>query len=254
MKTDVEAKTRISLGMRCGDCCHLSKGPKCFEKMCNELGKTSNSAACPSFNPDLTKLVSVKSGQLQALAHIVNDLGPSQLRLLALTFRNLDYVKKSGFEWGQQVFFSIDTRGNLDSYFSGYVVSSNQSGRILHIASNFDHLQSSSAMLSLETKSVLTEAQFIARKTQLIKQGKIETIVRYQGERYTTLELLRLPKYMYKLLKQSIVETPVNYVPPTIDTVPTTWLDKRIIKSVVPPTIAKAKLSTTRRKFSRQSK
>ena len=226
-------RSRISLGLKCGDCLHHTVGPKVFEKLCSQLGKTLNANACQSFSPNVFKLTFVKQGSIDLLAQLTSELSREQTRLLAFTLASNDYIKKAGFEFGQVVYFSINHEGNLDSYFSAVVIGASAKGDMVHLSSTFEKLQTKAALLSLESNTVLNQEKFNAKRRSLIKQNKIYTVVNVR-ERKTALDFLYMTKTQIHIYKKQLETGPVDYIPPSIDTVPTNWLDSRVLKTLKP--------------------
>ena len=225
-----ETTNRVSLGLKCGDCIHLERGPQRFEKLCSQLGQQPFSEACPEFTPDLMKVSLLKRVDLDDLAALSQRLSQSQTRLFAYAFRNADLVKKAGFEFLSEVVFS--TGGDyLECYVRGRILAADRSGNLCYIYSDFEGLngqEGNLAMLTLMRSSVMSMEQFKEHRKKLISKGRIEEPKR-EGSKRTTLQCLRMTPDERALYRKTLQTKPDEYVPPSIDTVPQSWLDNRVL-------------------------
>lgn len=228
-KKDAEdTNNRVSLGLRCSECQHFNKGPRRFEKLCVELGQEPFSQACPEFTPDMSKLAAVSVMDMRLLAKISKRLNQPSMRLLAYTFRNIDFIKKTGLEFGQTVVFSIDGKDYLENYFSGVVFGASKDGSVVYITSNLEKLNKTNCMLTLARKSVKTLEQFVKHREVLVRKQQIRAPVPNEySTRRSILQLLKMTKGQYQLYLETITHQPKEYTPPTLDAVPSEWLDSR---------------------------
>lgn len=232
VKDATESSNRVSLGMKCSDCIHLT-GPAAFEKPCIQLGKTSFAEACPSFSPDLLKVSVVKKGQLADLAKMVQSLSQPQTRLFAYVFRNIDLIKKSGFEFGEEVVFSIG-QDYLECYVRGRVIGADRAATQVYISSDFEGLNGESCMLTLLRPSVMSMSEFAKHRKELILKGRIAEPKLAQGSvKRTTLQCLKMSPEQRALYRKQLATKPDDYVPPNLDTVPSNWLDNRFVERVI---------------------
>lgn len=233
-KKDAEdSNNRVSLGLRCGECIHFNKGPRRFEKLCIELGQEAFSHACPEFTPDLCKLASVPIMDMRTLADMTATLNQPQLRLLAFTFRNMDFIRKAGFVFGQTVVFSIDGKDFLENYFSGVVIGASKDGSTVYVTSDLETMNKGNCMLTLTRNSVKTLEQYEKHRDVLIKKKRIRAPVpNAYSSRRTILQLLKMTKGQYQLYLETITHQPKEYQPPSLDAVPAEWLDSRQLDAV----------------------
>lgn len=235
IKDGVETNNRVSLGLKCGECIHLQRGPAAFEKRCIELGKASFSDACPSFTPDLVSLSFIKKGHMDVLSEIFNAIMPKQARLLAYTFRNIDFIKRTGFEFGEQVVFSLGA-DHLECFVRGRVIGADRTGEQVYLSSDFETLNSGSAFMTILRPSVLSMKEFQKKRKQLIVEGRIaEPRAAKNSARRTVLQCLKMTVEERALYRKTLASEPEKYVPPNLDTVPTRWLDARELKPLVDP-------------------
>ena len=230
MKTKAADKTvnRVSLGMKCSECLHFTKGPRRFERLCVQLGVEPFSPACDQFSPDQTVLAQVSLDHMRELAVIANSLTQAQLRLFAYTFRNFDFVKKTGYSYGEELVFSIDGRDFLDCYFRGVLIGASKDGRICYISSRLENLNITNCFLSLPKTAVMNLEAFGKHRRKLIDKHKLQAPVPSRmSSKKTVLQMLTLSGDQIKLLRKHLEEKPETYDPPSIDSVPTSWLDDR---------------------------
>jgi hypothetical protein len=223
IQEDKKPRNRVSLGMKCEDCIHYSKGPRKYERLCSSLGVEPFAPACPEFTPDLLQLAEADIQSLVTIAELASTLTQRQVRLLAFTFRNIDYIKKSKFEFGQTVVFSLDGKAYLENYFRGTVFGASKDGKLLYITSKLEDMNTKNCMLSLLTSDVLSMDQYYALREKLIKKGKL----RAPAKKYSAMWLLKLSPEEIKKFYASLEKEPDKYEPPTLDTVPVQWLDSR---------------------------
>jgi hypothetical protein len=254
VKDATESSNRVSLGLKCGDCTHLA-GPAAFEKPCIQLGKTSFAEACPNFTPDLMKISIVKKGHLGQLAELAQALSQNQTRLFAYVFRNIDLIKKSGYEFGEEVVFSIGG-DYLECYVRGRVVGADRAATQVYISSDFEGLNGESCMLTLLRPSVMNMTQYAKKRKSLILEGRIAEPKFGAGSRKrTTLQCLKMTPEERALYRQTLATKPDEYVPPSIDTVPSNWLDSRMLDRMIDSKgAAKKAVSKTTLKSGRSTK
>lgn len=225
---------RVSLGLKCGDCVFLNSGMKRFEQPCGMLGQEPFSHACPEFSPDMRPLMKVATMDIHALAEITGRMSQNQLRLMAYVFRNMDFIRKTGLTFGQPVLFSLDGKDYLENYFRGVIVGASKDGRTVYITSDLEQLNKSQCMLTLMRSEIKTVEEFRTHHAFLVKKNRLRSPVPNKySERKTLLQLLKLTTGEYQLYLQTLTVKPDSYVPPTIDAVPTHWLDSRMLDNSI---------------------
>lgn len=241
-----DSSNRVSLNLKCGECMHLT-GVAAFEKTCSQLGKTSFAEACPSFTPDMRTIGVVKKGHVVQLAELVKQLSQPQTRLFAYAFRNVDLIKKSGFEFGEEVVFSLG-QDYLECYVRGYVIGADRAATQVYLTSDFEGLNGESCLITLLRPSVMKMADFLKHRAELISKGRIAEPKPSTGSvKRTTLQCLRMTPDARALLRKQLQTKPDEYTLPSLDTVPSSWLDGRLLEKVVlsKAEAKKAKASTT---------
>lgn len=235
---------RVSLGLKCGECIHFQKGPARFEKLCTQLGIQSFSEACPEYTPDLYKIASVEDDVMAQMANIAAKLSGPQARIFAYLFRNIDFIKKAGFEFGQVVVFSISGKDILDNYVRGKVVFADRTGETIHITSDLEKLNTRPLFVSLLRPNVMTVDEFKKHRQKLVKEGRIvEPKPSKSSNKRTLLQCLKMSDEAYEVYMSKLRSAPEEYVPPMLDTVPHNWIDQRSVESLleskVPPKLKK---------------
>lgn len=233
---------RISLGMKCGDCIHLEKGPATFEKLCSQLGKTGFSSACASFTPDYMEIASISKMGLAGFAKLVAGVSQRQIRLVNMGLRNVDFVKKSGFEFGQEVVFSIGG-DYLDCFVRGNVLACDSAASKVYLTSDMEGLNNGACFLTLLRPSVYSLDTFKKKRKSLIAEGRINEPKSTKSKK-TTLQCLKLTRQERADYRKTLSTKPDDYVPPTLDTVDSAWLDSRVVKRLIDPVIKKEKRTT----------
>ena len=230
MKTKAADKTvnRVSLGLKCSECLHFTRGPRRFERLCVQLGVEPFSPACDQFSPDQTVLAQVSLDHMRELATIANSLTQAQMRLFAYTFRNFDFIRKTGYTYGEDLVFSLDGRDFLDCYFRGVLIGASKDGRVCYLSSRLENLNKTNCFLSLPKTAVMNLEAFGKHRRKLIDKHKLQApLPNKMSNKKSLLQLLTLSQDQIKLLRKQLEEKPETYDPPSIDSVPTSWLDDR---------------------------
>lgn len=212
-----EGKARLSLCMKCGDCIHFKRGPKRFEKLCKDLKITAGSKACSEFTPDIYKINKVGGPQFaRDLGLIVKDFKGSHFRILSFIFRNLNFIAKTGFRFGQPVYVNLakEKYECVQSYFKGYVIGASPSGEYLYITSKIG--KQSATYIYAYPATVLTWKQFKKRSAKLIKEEKIKLPDTKKGV------VLKAPE-IKKVVKDKNLD---RYNVPTLENAPEEWLQR----------------------------
>lgn len=229
---DQSTSSRVSLGLKCGQCIHLSGVPT-FERPCIQLGKTSFADACPSFTPDMIQISVVKKSHMAALAAITEGMSRPQMGIFAFVFRNIDHVKKARCQFGEQVVFSLG--GDfLECYVRGFIIGADRTGTQVYISSDFEGMNVESAMLTLMRSSIMTMVEFAKhRKTLIANDRLVEPKFDKGSRKRTTLQRLKMTADERAIFRELLKSKPDDYVPPNLDTVPARWLDERTVESLV---------------------
>lgn len=254
IKNAAETSNRVSLGLKCGDCIHLERGPATFEKLCGQLGKTGFSEACSSFTPDMSKISVLRKGEAQTLAKLAISIKPQQARLLAYMFRNIDLLKRAGYDLFETVVFSLGG-DYLECYVRGYIIGADRAGDQVYISSDFENLNGDPALLTLLSPSVMNLAAFAKHRKKLVTEGRIAEPRSAKGtKKKTILQCLKMTVEERAMYRQQLATKPGDYVPPTLDTVPAKWLDSRTADSIKESVknVGKVKGKVTNENFSVQ--
>ena len=246
--SEVTTSNRVSLGLKCGECLHLT-GTAAFEKPCSQLGKTSFAEACPSFTPDMRIMGVVTKGHVVALGNILRELGQPQIRLTAYALRNADFMRKAGLNYGDTVVFSLG-QDYLECYVRAYVIGADRTGEQIYLCSDYEGMNKGSAVLTLLRSSIMDMEEYKVHRDELISKGRIAEPKPSAGStKRTTLQCLRMSADERALYRKQLASKPVDYVPPNLDTVPQAWLDNRSVDKVVADkTVGKKTKSTGKNK------
>lgn len=215
LKSDKDSK--VSLGMRCGNCLHYKAGPAKFEDKCCNLGIQAYAKAPNCFSPNIYLLTKVDDDILVTLGKAMRDMTSAQLRVLTFTVRSAAALAKEGLKFGQPVFFSLGG-DYLIHYFKGYVVSVSHDAEHIIVSSKLKG-QDSKATLTLMRGSILTLSEFKEKKAKLLKAKRIEP----KGQDKSIAGAIHHDT-VAQLLRKVHDE---DYTPPTLDSVDASWLDRR---------------------------
>lgn len=229
---------RVSIPVTCGMCTHFDKGPMAFDKLCCQLGKKTHSPACGKFTVDLSQLRGLKEEHFAMLSAISASASDKQLALWSLAMKEASSTRKSGLHMGQTVVFSVGG-DYLACYMRGYVYSIDRATGAVYIVSSLEKMNRSHCALTLMRKSVYTLDEFWKVRKKLIAEGRVaEPKPRVGSQKKTLLQHLRMSPEERAAYREQLATNPGEYVPPTIDTVPSAWLDGRVLESVEPKRIA----------------
>lgn len=217
--------------LRCGDCIHFKTGPAHpnYGKLCSELGKKVFSPICPVYEPDVTALKSIGQGTLITLANVLQECSSKQTRILSHLLTRKARFEAAGLRFGQTLYFCLGMQ-YLSSIVSGKLIAVSRTGHELTLVSDMDGLQSTQATATVLRSSVMTEEQFLKLRKQLIQSDRVlEPATRGHP---STLEQLRMTKKQIRAYHATLVKNPNEYEPPSIDSVPIEWLDKRVMETL----------------------
>lgn len=219
--------------LRCGDCIHFKTGPAHpnYPGLCKDNGKKTYTPICQVFTPDVTVLKNVATDTLVKVASIVNVCTAQQMRILAHVFGRKSWFDNAGLKWGEQMYFAVGDKNYLSNIVRGYLISVSRSGDELVLVSDMEGLQKKQATARMMRSSVMTQTQFEKLRKQLIKNDRI--FAPSSRGIPSVMEILKMNKKQLAVYQKTLQNQPDNYVPPTIDTVPSKWLDKRVMKSIV---------------------
>jgi hypothetical protein len=217
--------SRVSLNVKCGACLHFNKTPA-FEKPCIQLGVLKQAEACPSFTPDMCRLARLNLDSLRVLRELTKNLKREELNILAYTFRNVDLLKRYGYQFGQTVLFSVG-KDYLSEYFKAYILGISVDGEFVYLTSTYEDLNRGQVFMTLLRDSIMTVDEFKAHRKRLVKAKKLKPPP--QQGRPNTIDLLKMPKAKRAEYFASLEKKPLAYEPPTLDSVPLSWLDKRAL-------------------------
>lgn len=210
--------SKLSIGIKCGDCLHHKIGPAVFEAKCSDMGIKAFANACPSFTPNIYKVVNQKIEYIKLLGSITKDMDSTAIRVFSYIFRNIDIIQKHGFKFGQPVFFQMrdhDVKGDwLSNYFKGYVISITKDGHSIHLASSLIKGKGNS-FISLPLKSILVLSKFNTLKAKFIKANRIVPPEYVKSKLKHPLFRAYAPTQLPSVYK--------NYIPPTLDNAPKSW-------------------------------
>lgn len=215
--------SRVSLNVKCGACLHFNR-TAAFEKPCAQLGVLKQADACSSYTPDMCRLTRIDPESLKLLRDLTKDLRREELNILAYTFRNVDLLKRYGYHFGQTVLFSVG-KDYLSEYFKAYILGISTDGEYVYLSSTYEGINRGQVFMTLLRDSIMTVDEFKAHRRQLVKSKRLKPPP--AAGKPNTIDILKMPKPKRKAYMASLEKKPMDYEPPTLDTVPTSWLDKR---------------------------
>lgn len=220
--------------MKCKECTHFQVGPKVYPDLCINLGVKPTASACDYFFPDVTQLRNVGKEVVFTLKEVMEELNASQLRIFAMFMARNEWFKKVELKLFQQVYFSLG-QNYLCNYVRGYVIGTSKNGQQVFLNSNLENLnKKKQATATLMRNSILTEEEFEKRKAELVKEGRIMEPPR-SGIKRTPFQMLTMTKKEHKEYEKLLSVKPDDYQPPTLDSAPESWLDKRSVSKVIDP-------------------
>lgn len=215
--------TAASFNMRCGDCLYFNQGPKLYSEMCSELGVQDFAPAPSCFVPNTISLVESCGPQvIAAISDIASTLDAQAIRLLSYQLSASAEVAKSGFTWGEKVYFSLGG-DYLSHYFSGVVLGQHEHGRFVVVSSRLRRSKNSTQCTMLASSCMKADA-WAQHAKSLVHQNRIDVPVIDK----------RWPKYKRRLAElltwEGKIDSDYNvvlenvgrdlYEPPSIDVAP----------------------------------
>jgi hypothetical protein len=197
------------IARKCSDCLHFQNVAK-FEQPCKKMGIKGYSVAPDCFSPNVYALTKKNPDALFQLGVMLKDFDASDVRvLMSLLKLSVNLDKHYNLRFGQPVFFCLGGRDYLSNYFRGFVIGAANIGTMqLFVTSDMNRKQRGQpATVALMPDSVLTVSAFKKRKAELIKAGKLND-----------------PKPLFNTTVPK--ESPVEHVPPTLESAPAEWFDK----------------------------
>lgn len=239
-KSLVPAAKDNFLKLKCSDCLHF-KGPQSphYPDKCSKIGVQGFAKACRHYTPDLTRIRREDDSTelLAAVANAAKKLTDSQIRMIAFLLVKQGPLKKFGLRIGQPLYINLPPYlgmprerrltlekmdlNYLDQWYKGYIIGAIEAAEgayeIYISPSKGGKPDPYTITLKLTDKLpsyVLTWRDFKIKKHELEKKGR-----------------KKLPPAIRKKVS-AVLEAPFKQKStaddvPTIDTVPSAWLDHR---------------------------
>lgn len=201
-----------------------------YPGLCKENGKKPYSPICIGFAPDYTALQTVETTTLKTLATVLAKCTAQQTRILSHLLMRKQQFDTAGYRFGQPIFFCIGEL-YLSNVVCGYLLSVDKKHDGMVLVSDMEALQRKQAIVRLIGDKVWTEEQFYKLRTKLIREDKV--IAPFQRNVPNVLDQLKMTKAQLAEYHETLQTKPNDYAPPTIDSVPSSWLDRRVLKSLV---------------------
>lgn len=228
-----DGSARTLPGIQCRSCIHHSRVPHPqvgVKKTCDKIGiLPSGDAPAVCFRPDVLAIVEVDHSWIEHLRQFHKNTNPRLTQVMAHTLLNTQMLSRLKLEFGQRVAFCIGS-DFLQNYFRGVVLAATPDGEFVYVSSSLSP-GSANTMLTLLRSSLLTKDQWLKKKQQLIKQNRVQE-PRTRSNRPTLFEELEMPRAEWLRYRESLVTKPEDYKPPSLDSVPQHWLDKRRLLSI----------------------
>lgn len=215
--------TSASFNMRCGECLYFNTGPKLYASECSELGVQDFAPAPKCFVPNTIALVEAcESKIITMVGDIAKACDAQTLRLLSYQLSEAAEVSKSGFNWGEKVYFSLGG-DYLTHYFAGYVIGQHEHGRFLVVSSKLRNSKSSTQCIIFADRCRSSEA-WAKHAKELAQQNRIaipEIDRRWPKYKRHIAELLTIDGKIesdYNVIRENIGRE--LYEPPSLDKAP----------------------------------
>lgn len=222
LKKEAKIKAAFEAADKCGTCLHFQNMPyPGARKSCDKLGHLASSPKCELYNPNIAILADKSPSVVKLIGKIAQKFNRSELQLLGHLMYAADTTRREGWYIGQPVWFCIG-QDYLTNYFQGYVLRAN--AEFVFITAELSQ-GAGGTYVQVMKKSTLDEEQFLKVRRQLVKAGRV-TEPRKNGNP-TLFEELQMTKAEFVARREALVSAPSDYEPPTLDTVPQHWLDKR---------------------------
>lgn len=183
------------------------------------------------FIPDFRKLASSKNSfeLFHLLGECLQNLTPSQMRILSVIFNNLPMLKNKNLSFGQAMYVNLSapTLNYVDCYFKVFVIGceSGHPDSNIYVCGDLDALnEDKGVLLSLTKKSLLTEDEFKVVLKDLTKKKQIKV----PQEKREGFLLWEQPKRGQPHKGYDFGEVP------TLDSVPSHWFDARTLSDLDP--------------------
>lgn len=209
LKKEITPKnSRLTIGFKCKECLHFAKHPK-FEKLCSKLGVLANADAPACFTPNVYSLQKHSPDVMNHLGLLIKDFSAPEARILIALLRSKKVYERYGLAFGMPVYvrFGADFLGN---YYRGYVIGVAPHGEpMVYVTSDMNRKQSNkTVIMALLPDSILTISEFKKKRDELIANKKLKD---------------PNPTVFGKPVRKKHVD--IDYEPPTLETVPTSWFD-----------------------------
>lgn len=194
-------------GMKCGDCLYFKAYPR-NGKTCNKDGILEYANAPSScFVPDISQVAS-NTEQFIAISSLLNTFSSKQARICIYVLKQNVKRKSKQVLLGSKVYI-LSGEDYLFNYKAAYLLYYLDQDTAVISGSPRLNVKGRYFIGYVSPKSLLTEKDFLKKKAQLIKQGRIED-----------------PSKNKESNNYSIVDQFEPSVP-TIDTVPDEWVSKQ---------------------------
>lgn len=218
--------------VKCQDCQFFKNGRHPQQgKPCSELGYKTFAKACSLYQPNTSQMVQ-HLDVLQAMGKVSKEMEDSEARILSWLINNIPNLKKAGFTFGQPVYINLSSPqiDFVNCWFKAHVVNvitlkDYDGANVYHVQVVSSITETNPTMLTMPLSSLLTLAQWKAHKRELEKEGlvKIPSSLKTHSIKY------KLNQPLNRVVRESLEDVP------TIDTVPSKWLDNRRHAMLIDP-------------------
>ena len=171
VKSGFKVRTKVSSCISCKHCVHLTKEKLNGGKLCSEMGVIETSKTCGSYKPMVQTLRKAEGSEAIDLFQAIRSLPTDMLPIVAsLLVREERTRKYSNFKVLQPVYVVFDGSGDyLSDYCKAYVLDADKEHiRVINKSGTF------LAQFERESTSILTLAEFKARKAELTATKKLK--------------------------------------------------------------------------------
>lgn len=198
-------KQEKSISMKCGECLFFKSYPKDGKATCNKEGIREFAKAQSCFVPDIAQIIT-NTEQFVAFSALCNSYTPKQLKICIYTLSQQAQRKNSQNPLGTKIYI-CSGEDYLSNYKAAYILYYLDQETVIISGSPRLSTKGKSFIGYIHPKSIISQAEFEKKKSQLIKSGRIND-----------------PKSEITIVSSEVDKFEPNV--PTIDSVPSEWLTK----------------------------
>jgi hypothetical protein len=166
-----QVKIKVSSCVSCKQCVHLSKEKLNGGKVCSDMGVIESSKVCGNYKPDVQVLRKSDGSEAIDLFQAIRSLPSEMLPIIASLLSREERTRRyTDFKVLQPVYVMFDGSGDyITDYCKAYILDADKEHvRVINKNGTFV------AHFERESTSILTIAEFKARRAELLASNKIK--------------------------------------------------------------------------------